>query len=199
MKIILLLAGLLLAEDARIAKVQGTVRLKPDGDSKSVRAKAGDTMIFGDSLRTGAKSVAHVVFGNGTAILIQENSSFVLQGSPERLTAKFRAGEFLIGLRKKLKRGSSFRVSTPAAVAAVRGTLFWGRINADKSSDFAALENEVEIAGAKKTVVLKPWMKTSVPHGGTPAEPVKSDIDAGYPAKTFAVDGSLQGLEQLLK
>lgn len=199
MKIILLLAGLLLAEDARIAKVQGTARLKPDGDSKSVRAKTGDTMIFGDSLRTGPKSIAHVVFGNGTAILVQENSSFVLQGSPQKVTANFSAGEFLIGLRQKLKRGSLFRVRTPSAVAAVRGTLFWGKINEDKSSDFAALENEISVTGAKQTVVLKPGMKTHIAKDGPPSEPVPAGIPADYPAKTFSLDGSLQGLEELLQ
>ena len=64
----------------------------------------------------------------------------------------FSVGEFLIGLRRKLGKGESFRVRTPAAVAAVRGTLFWGKSDENKDTDYVSFRDTIEIrAGGKKS------------------------------------------------
>lgn len=199
MNALLLLAAAVCAQDATLAGVVGRVSIKAGGDDRYVAAKAGDSLLFGDTVRAGAKSSAHVVLENGPVVLVRERSTFTLQGTRRSTTVRFKAGEFLVGLKSKLAAGERFRVRTPSAIAAVRGTLFWGRINADKSTDFAALENEVAVTAAKKTVTLKPGQKTSVPFGQAPAEPAPGDLAPDYPRKTFAIDGSLQGLEELLK
>lgn len=194
----LLLAAPAAAQDATLVSARGKVHLRADGEKRWLPAKTGDTLMFGDAVRTRAKAQAHLTFQDGAAVLVRESSEFTLKGSPDRVDLAFKTGEFLIGLTKKLGAGRSFRVTTPAAVAAVRGTLFWGLVESDGKTSLAALENEVAVSAGGKTVVLKPGQKTVVAKNGSPSEPAPAGIPPEYP-KNFAIDGSLQGLDALLK
>lgn len=194
----LILAAPASAQDATLAQARGKVQLRADGHKRWLPAKTGDTLMFGDAVRTRAKAQAHLTFKDGAAVLVRESSEFTLKGSPDRVDLAFKAGEFLIGLTKKLGEGRSFRVTTPAAVAAVRGTLFWGLVESDGKTSLAALENEVAVSAGGKTVILKPGQKTVVAKGSAPSEPAPAGIPPEYP-KNFAIDGSLQGLDALLK
>lgn len=186
------------AQDATLIAVTGRVYIRAEGEKRAIPAKKGDTLIYGDSVKTGPKSVAHILFSDAAAVLVQENSRLTLQGSPDHTTVKFSIGEFLVGVKKHLTAGQSFRVKTPAAVAAVRGTLFWGKVEKDGTTTFAGLGRTISVRSKGKTVIVKSGQKTSVVFGEAPKDPQPHDIPAEY-AKTFAVDGSLQGLETLIE
>jgi hypothetical protein len=193
----LLNAGLSFAQDATLARLTGQAYIRAEGQKRYIPAKAGNAILYGDWLKTGPASIAHVVFADGSAVLVKENSRFLLSGTPGRKTVAFSVGEFLIGIKKKLLPGQSFKVRTPAAVAAVRGTLFWGKVEKDGSTQFASLKHVISVKAKGKSVILKSGQKTSVLPASAPAEPLSHDIPAEY-AKTFAVEDSLQDLEKQL-
>lgn len=186
-----------LAQDATIQAAQGPVFIRPFGDKKYSKARVGDSMIFGDGVKTGDEAIAHVVLENGTAILLQANSEMTLSGTGDDALADFKLGEFLIGLSRKLQKGQTFRARVPAAVAAVRGTLFWGKTEASKKATFAGFGDKFTVTAQGKTVALGPGEVTSIEFGQAPEKPKPHEIPKGY-LKTFAVGDALQDLDKLV-
>lgn len=185
------------AADATVLKVSGPVFIRPAGAPKDLPAKGGEELLYGDALRTGPGALAHVDLGGLGAVLVRENAAFLLQGDPQNTTLRFQIGEFLIGLRRTLKKRESFRVRTPAAVAAVRGTLFWGKTDEGKTTTYAGFAHAIAVTAKGKTVLVHAGETTTVAFGSAPAEVSPSRVPASY-ADNFRIDGSLQGLEELL-
>jgi hypothetical protein len=191
------LSGNASAQDAALAKVSGPVSILAEGGKRFVKAKGGEELIYGDTIRVGKGGLAHVTLGGRGAVLLREEALMTLKGTPRRTELAVKFGEFLIGLTKKLERTESFKVRTPAAVAAVRGTLFWGKSDkADQSAAYAGFGHTVAVTAKGKTVVVEPGKTVTVAFGEPPAEPVPSSVGLDY-IKNFAVDGSLQGVEAL--
>ena len=194
----LLLTRPAFTQDAAIDKVSGRVSLRPEGEERWLRAKAGDTLIFGDSVKTSAHGAAQVVIGKGkAAVLLAENTQFTLRGEPENEVIDFTIGEFLIGLFKKLQKNQSLRASTPAAVASVRGTLFWGKTDESDNATFAGFGHIVEVSAHGSTVTLKAGELTTVAKGRAPTDAAPHHVPLDY-LKNFAIEGGLQGVDGLI-
>jgi len=187
------------AQDATLAKVSGPVSFLAEGGTRFVKAKGGEQLIYGDTIRVGKGGVAQVTLGDRGAVLLREETLLTLKGTPRRTELAVKFGEFLIGLSRKLERTQSFKVRTPAAVAAVRGTLFWGKSDkADKTSTYAGLGHVIAVTAKGKTVVVAAGLTTTVAFGAEPTEPKPHDIPMSY-WSNFAVDGGLQGLDALVE
>ncbi|MDD5303903.1 MAG: FecR domain-containing protein [Elusimicrobia bacterium] len=185
------------AQDATLAKISGPVSVLAEGGARFVKAKGGEQLLFGDTIRVGKGGIAHVILAERGAVLLREESLLTLQGSRRRTTLAVKFGEFLIGLSGTLERGESFKVRTPAAVAAVRGTLFWGKSDkADQSTAYAGFGHVVAVTAKGKTVLVEPGRTVTVAFGAPPSDAVPSTVGLDY-AKNFMIDGSLQGAEAL--
>ena len=185
------------AQDATLSNVSGPVFVRAEGASKDVPAKGGEQLIYGDAVKTGSGGTAHLLLGDRGAVLVRENSFFVLQGNSRNTTLRFTFGEFLIGLRRKLEPGQTFKVRTPASVAAVRGTLFWGKTDAQKASTYAGFGHTIAVTAQGKTVLVHAGETTTIAFGEAPAPVKPSAIPVSY-TDNFRIAGSLQGLESLV-
>lgn len=187
------------AKDAVLVKAKGKVTVKAEGTEKFVKAREGALLLYGDTVRVGKKGLAQLTLGPDAAVLVREETEFVIGGSPGQTELDFSFGEFLIGLRKRLAQKQSFRVRTPAAVAAVRGTLFWGKSEKkDKSTTYAGFGGKVRVEAEGQAVEVAPGKTVTVAFGSAPADPVPSTVTLDYAGK-FMVDGTLQGLEVLAR
>ncbi len=181
---------------AKVADVSGPVTIKALGHQTYSPAHKGAALISGDWVKTGPGGVAHLELDGGAMLLLTSGSTIVLGGEPEDPLVEFKLGEWLLGLTKKLTAGRRLRIQTPQAVAAVRGTLFWGKTD-PKETLLAGLENEVEVTALGKTVLLKPGELVTVPSGAAPKEPVPHKVPAPF-LDRFRVDGGLAGIDALL-
>lgn len=184
------------AGDAVLIRKSGDVEIRAKGKKVFKRAEAGAELFFGDTVQTLKGARAQVLFANGNAVLLKEMTSARLNGSAARVTVHIPAGEFLIGLKQKLSRDQFFRVRTPAAVAAVRGTLFWGQSDDDLNATYACFQHEIEIAARGQKVVLKPGEKSFIPYGKAPQKAEPSNVPVDF-IDTFSVDGSVEGLKEM--
>jgi len=191
-------AGSAEATEAVLRALKGRVTVRTAHSKKLIIAKPGLRLHSNDQLRTGPDAAAQLVFESGATVLVKQKSKLAIKGDRLGTLLSFDVGEFLIGLRRKLKPTESFRVRTPAAVAAVRGTLFWGLSDAQKMSHYACFTGIVEIKAKGHTLTLTPGQKVEIPLNHPPKLSGPSDIAPEY-MKTFAVDGSIQGLDDLLK
>jgi len=124
-------------------------------DSREVSVHNGDLVGEGDLIRTAAGGSVDVMLPDGISVRIKENSEI-------RLTDLFRnrsnGREIKIQLEKgllyamiqKLHRDESFRVTTPTAIAGVRGTSF--SVETDGSSTEVELyDGSVAVSVPKET------------------------------------------------
>ena len=101
--------------------VIGDVSIINNGTKRT--GKKDDAINEGDSIQTGAKSAAIVIFENNAgSVEIQQNSEFVISkfnAKEQELISK--SGSFWLDA-KKLNKDTNFQVVMPTSVAGIRGT-----------------------------------------------------------------------------
>ena len=160
MKKIVLFAGLLcfLMLGSFTASAQNRVTEATEG---GVLARGSETMPVqknmdlqpGDVLKTGEKCQVDISMQNMAGCRILSGSECaVITSSPESMELKVMTGNVILNL-KKLPKESTFKVETPTAIAAVRGTQFWGRVDNQQSEDpvttFAVRQGSVVVQTKK--------------------------------------------------
>ncbi len=183
--------------DAILLRTSGIVQVRVKGKNIFGEAKPGTQLNFGDTVQTEQAAKAQILFAGGNAILIKESTTVKLDGKAGKILLRVPKGEFLIGLKKRLARNESFRVKTPAAVAAVRGTLFWGQSDDKLNSTYACLQHAITISAQGKTMKLEAGEKTFIPYGQSPRKKEASKVPPEF-LDSFEVDGSIEGLKELL-
>lgn len=113
----------------RVDSVTGQVQRVRDGGAVTT-ARAGETLDVGDHLVTGPRSQAVVVLADGSAVQIEPTTRFEIRdldyARDGRRSRMFlvRFGSVVARFGKLFGVGSRGSVTTPGAVAAVRGTAF---------------------------------------------------------------------------
>lgn len=161
---------------ARIIESHGEVSVIRNGKSQAASASA--TLNSGDTLRSGADGSATIEFADGSRLLLQSNSEAVMDS----------LGSFdatgMVDTSVRLKRGrvenkvapqkpdSRYRIITPAAVAAVRGTEF--RVGTDNGGDLMrneVLEGKIAVSGSGVTREVPMGYGNITETGKPPTEP----------------------------
>jgi len=109
----------------------------------------------GDLVSTKEDSRAELTLSDASIVRIDENSEFEIEmveevGDPIlTFRGKLRLGRIWACV-KKLTQGSQFRVSSPVAVAGVRGTVYSFSAEEDSSARIKVYKGEVEVRGKKE-------------------------------------------------
>ena len=121
------------SQPVTVSKVSGEVKILLKDAMVWKKVIVGTELKEGDKIKTGAGARAELVFKDGSFIRLKENTSLGVKLARQETSTKavqynldFRVGEIMVEL-KKLKKGSNFKVETPTAVAAVRGTTYYMR------------------------------------------------------------------------
>jgi hypothetical protein len=153
--------------------VKGDVSYKLAGSSQYQPLSAGVALPQGATIKTGARSTVTIVFGSGSTAVIDSNSEvqvakFVQDvfSGPVSVDAEPAISETEIKIIDgavtskvaKLKKGSSFTVSSPVGAAGVRGTSFKYSYSSAKGEAFLQVtEGGVQFhekTGNKTSLVL---------------------------------------------
>ena len=89
-------------------------------------------------------------------------------------------------------------MKTPAAVAAVRGTLFWGLSDAELNTTYACFQSAIEITARRQISDAETGRKNFYPLRQTRAKIEPASVPLDY-LDTFAVDGSIEGFKEMLQ
>lgn len=148
--------------EARILSVRGNVNVTDGG--REMRAKSGQILSEGSRLSTSDSSFVTLALSNGSQVSLPSNSDVRI-----RLLRRYQLGGSLDydfdvlqgGTRSKvnpLKSGDDrYRVRTPKAVSAVRGTDFQSRYDPAADRDFAeVIEGQLGVGGASGPVADLP-------------------------------------------
>jgi hypothetical protein len=152
------------AAPVRIIQVHGEAEVVPSNGGAAQPALVGMELHNGDQVRTGAKSTINLAFADGSNLLVRSQSRLALDS-----LSIFRKG-MMVDVSVRLEQGDvdskitpapagvapHFRIITPSAVAAVRGTQF--RVHANPEEQNTArnetLEGKVEVGkGGHQSIV----------------------------------------------
>lgn len=127
--------------------------------AEEIQLKAGDVLQKGDTIKTPTPQCQVDMSMNDLAgiRILSGSIAEVAAWKTENMTVKIVNGNLIANLQK-LPEGSSFKVETPTAIAAVRGTQFWGRVQNSAPipvTTFAVREGSVEIQPAGSESVFK--------------------------------------------
>jgi len=123
---------------ARVYDVKGKVFWTKQGTPIQKKLRANDILQLGDTIQTEDKSSVSIAFDDSfmNAVHLPENTTAVLE-SIEPTSIRIENGSIYSAVNG-LPQGSSWKVATPAAVAAVRGTLYLVRYQAANGTFYAA-------------------------------------------------------------
>lgn len=136
---------------ARLVAVNGEVRIVSDAGVARA-AGVGDLVPMGSVLRSGAQSTAKIEFDDGSRVLVRQLTELRLVRTQWRVLADSSLVELNLlrgalenAIRPQDRAASRFEISSPAAVASVRGTEF--RVSADGQQTWTeVLEGAVAVA-----------------------------------------------------
>ncbi len=116
-------------------------------------AKRGETLLSGERVRTGEKSIAVIKFKDNSMLRVREKSEVILTGTQQGNSfskwTELQRG--VIGFNiKKQRAGEEFRFSSPTSVASIRGTS--GQFDSQDSLDkLIVLEGLVRFTNIKSS------------------------------------------------
>ena len=152
-----LLSSAAFAQQAcEVVSVSGEAQ-RVDGKTLAV----GDKLDVGTTLRTGAAGRVRLKFTDGSVLVLADKSqlrieAFSAVASQPRI-AEFLLETGLIGQRVTPSTGGSWRVRTPTAVTAVRGTEFSVEVGSDNATAVHVKTGEVDVEPAiAQTRGIKP-------------------------------------------
>ena len=116
---------------ARLLRVTGKVSITPHSAAGPQPMEDGESLHIGDKIQTHAQSSAVIEFADGSRLTMQPDTIIHLDtlsnfGASGMIDTKIRlpAGRIEVQANPHKKTDSRFEITTPAAVAAVRGTDF---------------------------------------------------------------------------
>lgn len=176
--IFILLFGMnLFAEEAKVKYMIGEVRVKQDSQGKGWTALNMQTLLLEkDIIRTGNEALCELELPDGSITKILANSILELRNFPdpadESMDLFTGLGKFFFRVKKVLNR--NFKVSSPVAVAAIRGTEFLVVNEGDKTKVLVK-SGRVDLSDLymRQTVQINPGFKAEITAGSMPAEPVE--------------------------
>lgn len=155
---------------ARIQLIQGSADLYKAASAKSLAARVGMPVGVGDTLRSREESFVEVLFENGEVLRLSENSVLAIERiDSQKAESSLPVGRVWVNM-KKIVSHRAFDVSTPTAVAAIRGTIYDMKAGEDQSVDVCVYDGKVAVgpsAGLKKKLQNAPSDK---PAAGEPVQ-----------------------------
>lgn len=128
-----------------VVGINGSPKLTRAGHTKAVRR--GNSVITGDLIETDDAAKIKLLFSDDSVMAIGPRSSvtipeFTYKADNRVAKIKVLFGRFKINIAKFFGGPSDYEVTTPTAVAGVRGTILWGDTDIDA---ICSLEGEIEV------------------------------------------------------
>jgi len=148
---------------AKIMLIEGKVSMMRKGSDQWRDAKPAMPLEVGDALYAHEESFAEIRYTIGTVLRMDEKTKITLEASTEKtLKTRSAVGDVWINMKKLLSTSKQFEVSTPTAVAAIRGTVFRMKSNLDSSAEVDVYDGKVAVGPSDE---LKQKMRRARPSG----------------------------------
>lgn len=169
------------ATTATVVSVSGDVQLESAKTGEISALSSKQPLNIGDSIQTGENASALVQFADGSTLLLQKNTRVIFNtvsayGQTGMVDTRLRLqqGRVETSVIPQGTSGSRYEITTPAAVAAVRGTQFRVAYEADqKTMGSEVVEGKINLAAESKQQPVNQGFGSITEKGKPPQEPVK--------------------------
>ncbi len=137
---------------ALVKKIIKDVTYKKAGVSDWELAKTGLPLKDGEEVRTGSKSLALILFSDGSGLLrVRENAILHIYGAKDekKLNKNTFIEKGLIGFDVKRQGDEEFKFTTPTAVASIRGTAGFVDVDDNNTTTLSLESGTVEFESTK--------------------------------------------------
>src|SRR5207244_9180784 len=137
----------------------------------------------GDEIRTGPDAQLILEVPDGSYMVVSENSKLVVEdfwGGDLRSLMNLMVGKVRFYIQRLGGRPNPYRVTTPTALIAVRGTTFEVSVDEAQFAEVRCLEGRVAVETVglpDREVILEAGRKTLVRPGEYPLPPVSNDAE----------------------
>jgi hypothetical protein len=174
------------AQDGRsigqVTGLDGKVTVLPQGKFTPELLTLRRPVFREDIIETDRASKVHITLTDATVISLGEQSRLELSHFSQEARQQTRVGRFAItmgvfrAILKEMFPPSTFEVTTPTAIAAIRGTELMGEVSLN-STAIVVLDGTVAVSNIRPSlpeqVVLTPGMGTTVTSGQPPSAPTR--------------------------
>jgi hypothetical protein len=131
---------------AKFTAIEGMAQVMKRGAADWRNAKPGMPLEVGDQVYTQEESFAEIRYAIGAVLRMDEKTKVTIEASSAK-TIKTRSavGCVWVNMRKLISAGKKFEVSTPTAVAAIRGTVFDMSCTPDSTASVDVFEGKVAV------------------------------------------------------
>ena len=181
--LVLLLPSALLGQGTlRISSLYGTVEWRGVASKTFVPLTAStQTVQTGDELKTSAGGTVMLELPDGSYMVVSENSTLTIEdfwSGNLRSIVNLMVGKVRFYIQRLGGRPNPYRVTTPTALIAVRGTIFEVTVDEFQIAEVRCLEGRVAVESvglSDREVILEAGRKTLVRPGEYPLAPVNND------------------------
>lgn len=178
------------AQQAVVTHVEGSPQLTREG--KAAPLEVGSVCQKSDLIKTADGCVVDIALNQTAGCRLLPGTEVYLTNTEiNSMHLKVNQGNVVLNL-DKLPKNSTFKIETPTAVAAARGTQFWGRVDklaagSDLVTTFAVREGVVDVTAlaANRAFTLNAGDALDIPLDSTQK-----------PAVRKALDGEMAAMEQ---
>ncbi len=166
---LLVYAASVLSASGKIVEIDGNVTVQRAKTSNWQKAEMNMELSNADKIRTLFSSSAIIKLPDGSSITVGENTVLDMSSVTDKKSVNVKlvfGGLKADVMKRSLKDRTEFKVSTPTAVAGVRGTEFEASENAGGGTQFLVNDGEIEIETSKGKISLEKGQKLSVSKEG---------------------------------
>lgn len=151
-----------------LSVVGGEVLVMRAGADGWQPATAGMDLQPGDTIKSGSGSKAEITFFEGSTIELEASSQIVLSEisvadtGATTISLKQQIGRTISRVKKLTDTESRYEIETPAAVAAVRGSMMSVTVTSTGKTEVANLEGDIRVIVKGEEYIIHEGMKRSV-------------------------------------
>jgi len=131
----------------------GNVLVLNKGETRFLKATFNMPVQNGDKIETKKESRCEITYEDGSIVRIDEQSIYtvekaIITNDQKEVESKLSIGKLWANLKKLVRGKDSWRLKSPAAVVAVRGTIYRMNAGADSSSQVLVYDGQVDVRPA---------------------------------------------------
>jgi ferric-dicitrate binding protein FerR (iron transport regulator) len=167
----------------RVSSVTGSVAWRAASGNTFRPLTASQPVQVGDEVRTGPDAQLILEVPDGSYMVVSENSKLVVEdfwSGDLRSLMNLMVGRVRFYIQRFGGRPNPYRVTTPTALIAVRGTTFDVIVDEAQMAEVRCLEGRVAVEAVglpNREVILEPGRKTLVRPGEYPLPPVANEAE----------------------
>jgi uncharacterized repeat protein (TIGR01451 family) len=165
----------------------GELQVKREGTNTWIQAAVKMTLRPGDTIKTGPDTVTVITFFEGTTVEMEPSSEITIAelGISDTGATTIHLIQVLGGTVSRVKKltdtDSSFEISTPAAIAAVRGSTMLVNVGTNGKTVVGNEEGDIRIIVAGIEYTIHEGMQRTIAPGQPPSAEFPIPPPGGYP------------------